>query len=264
MHSQTEIRKSSVNWTQNLHSQFIWKLLSGGQPQVKGTSHSLPTPYSGKHGGPRALCCWKEWEMEGKGQRHPTRRACGKGTVSLPWTFSINTKVRRWGTFSISAKRLQGLPKVYHPQIHQFVVLQELPDPLEQKTSGSPTLALTIVCGYGGGGTPLADFWVLLIHFLFSLAGHFNLDAECTARKKRLVRGWVNALWTWALAGVTFFEQPGKMSLGRHSTMPPWTWSLGIHTHHGSPRSPQPDPQRTTRCSNCNPSPFLRAVGSKH
>ena len=160
---------------------------------------------------------------------HPKRAwsACHRHSPSTP-------KPDGSGTFSISTKRLQSLTKVYHPQVHLFVDLQELPDSLEQKTSGSPNLALTVLCGCCGGREPLANFLFLPIHFLFSWQVTLTWTLNAQLGKIGLLGDGSRLCEHEPWLGVTFFEQPGKTSLGSHSTMPPWTQLLGIKTHHAS------------------------------
>lgn len=219
-----------------MHSWFMWKLL-GGQSCSEETSHCPPLPYSGKHRGPGALLRWKEWEMEGKGQE-PLPRGSARRAWSACCRHSSST-----ANLDIDGP-FPSMPK-------DFKVYPGLPYDSGTPVGGSPGVARTsraenlrksnlrshnCVWLWWRRG-PLTKAWYLLIHFLSSLAGHLNLEAECTVGKNRLVSGsMLCELEPWLRVRV--FEQPGKISLGSHSTVSMWTQVPGIQTHEGSLHGP--------------------------
>lgn len=223
VYSKTEIRNSSVNWTKNLQSVHLKTSLGRTAPSERDWPQSarfltvesmeaLELCSAGKNER------WKVGDRATWPGEHPKRAwsACHRHSPSTP-------KPDGSGAFSISTKRLQSLTKVYHPQVHLFVVLQKLPDSLEQKSSGSPTLALTIVCGCVGGREPLANFWFLPIHFLFSWQVTLTWTLNAQLGKIGLLGDGSKLREHEPWLGVTFFEQPGKTSLRSHSTVLPWT-----------------------------------------
>lgn len=254
MYSKTEIRNSfSANLTPKLQCRLLWKLLCRrGQPcfeknQPRST-HFLTVEnmeavgfYYGRKKG--------IWRV--RGGSHPWQGDCMRTSVLLG-TFSINSKVYcGWIFFS---KDIKVCPRLTVPSLTSLWV-SRLPEPPEQKASGSPTLDLTIVCGCGGGGVPLANVWFLLI--LFFPAWQVTLTWKLNAQLGKI--GWLRdgsmlcELEPWP--GVTFFEQTGKTSPGSHNIVLTWIQSRGVQPHHGWLHGPQPHSECIIRSSYCSP-PF--------
>lgn len=201
-----------------MHSWFMWKLLGGkscsemnqplSTPSLQWKTEALELSFAGKNGR------WRE-----RGRSHSQGGSARRVWSACCRHSSSTAKSDTDGLFPSMPQDFKLYPGLtYNSPVHQLVVLREEPGPVEQKTSGSPTFDLTIVCGRGGGGGPLSKAWYLLIHFLSSLAGHRNLEAEWTVGKNRLVsRSMLCELEPWVRVRV--FEQPGKISLGRHRNM---------------------------------------------